>query len=498
MLQKTKRSAVSDGVTVFLITLIVLRDLFIGNMIYVPSVLLLHAGILELLVVGQLWSAYRRGNGRTKMERTLLRYAAWALLTRFLLLDFAEKIGLEVLTVCEMCVAFCAIRGMDRKAASRIFTLAAAILCAVLTVWCVCGMVVVLTDIGEIRLLDTVIRIAAEDIWTTTGDAGLLKFLDYYPVHRNESSAWMMIGLWLLAYQWSVCKRKLWRIPMAFSMLMLYLSIALQRSRSVCVITGLTVGLLAASGLLRLNWKKLPKYLLMAVTVVLCTFVVYKSFSAVSTGLSGISAMRKEAVTAQASIPSADALLAETPQAEPAAEAPKLVKLSEATPVSTEPANDPVLTDQRSFFRDLLTLTQRTRIWKCEAYALVHHPLLLVFGQREDEVAWNMVRYGGLDIPAYHTHNGFLQILATFGLPGLVLFVLFLLPLLKKILRVYLGNAPMSAKILTLPLIGLLVYSVMEPMFSSLVGLASVLFMLIAGKLCREETGNAAPDRVSE
>ena len=107
------------------------------------------------------------------------------------------------------------------------------------------------------------------------------------------------------------------------------------------------------------------------------------------------------------------------------------------------------------------------------------------------------MRYGGLDIPAKHTHNGLLQILANFGLPGLILFVLFLLPLLKKILCVYLGNAPMSAKILTLPLIGLLVYSVMEPMFSSLVGLASVLFMLIAGKLCREEPGNATPDRVS-
>lgn len=497
MLQKTKRSAVSGGVTVFLITLIVLRDLFIDNMIYFPPVLLLHASILELLVVSQLWPAYQRGNSKTRMERMLLCYAAWALLTRFLLLDFAEKIGLEVLTVCEMCVAFCAMRGMDRKAASRIFTLATAILCAVLTVWCVCGMVVVLTDIGEIQLLNTSIQITAEDVWTTAGNAGLLKFLDYYPVHRNESSAWMMIGLWLLAYQWSVCQKKLWRIPMAFSMLLLYLSIALQRSRSVCVITGLTIGLLAASGLLRLNWKRLPKYLLMAATVLLCTFVVYKSFSAISAGLSGISAMRKETVTAQASMPTGDALPAETPQTEPAPEAPKLVKLSEATPVSTEPANDPVLTDQRSFFHDLLTLTLRTKIWKCEAYALVHHPLLLIFGQREDEVAWNMVRYGGLDIPAKHTHNGFLQILATFGLPGLILFILFLLPLLKKILCVYLGNAPMSTKILTLPLIGLLVYSVMEPMFTSFVGLASVLFMLIAGKLCRGETGSAAPDRVS-
>ena len=264
------------------------------------------------------------------------------------------------------------------------------------------------------------------------------------------------------------------------------------------MITGLTIGLLAALWLSKLNWKKLPKYLLMAATVVLCTFVVYKSFSAISAGLSGISAMRKETVTAQASLSPTDTLLAEMPRAESDAGAPKLIKLSETAPVSTEPAKEPVLTDQRSFFHDLLTLTLRTKIWKCEAYALVHHPQLLIFGQREDEVAWNMVRYGGLDIPAKHTHNGFLQILATFGLPGLVLFVLFLFPLLKKILCVYLGNAPMSAKILTLPLIGLLVYSVMEPMFTSFVGLVSVLFMLIAGKLCRDEAGNAAPDRVSE
>lgn len=474
MLENAKQGKPRNIAVILLISLIVLRDLLVGTIYYFHPVPLLHISILELLIVGQLWASYQCKTVRATMDRLIIFYAIWAVLTRILLADFTEKISMEILTVCEMCVAFCAMRSTEQETGSRIFKLITAALSVFLTVCSVCGIIVVLSDVGNIQMLNISIQIDTEP---ASGGEGILRFLNFYPLHRNESAAWMMIGFWLLAYQWVSCKRKLWRIPVACAMLLMYISIALQRSRSVCVVTGLTVGLLAASGWLKLRWKKLPKYFLMVLTVLLCTFVVYKSFSAINNGLAVLSAVHKEGRATEEIVP---ATLGEVPQVE---EEPDVSEIIEPTV-----EEEPVLADQRSFFKDLTTLTLRTRIWKCEGYALLHNPKLLLLGQREADVTLNMIRYGGLDVPAGHTHNGLLQVLAMYGVPGVILIGLFLALLLKRMLYVYFEPSLEPVKLLVLPIAGLLVYSIMEPMFTARLGLATACFMLIAGKLCREDT----------
>ena len=428
MLKNAKQESARRAVMVLLTVLIILRDLF-TNLYYLRPIPALHANIWELLIIGQFWTICLHRKEKTKLERLLLIYAAWGLLTRFALRDFTGKISLEVLVLFEMCVAFFAMHNLDKETASRVLTVVTAILCAVLTVWAVCALLMMLTYVGEIRILNEV-------VWARQ------KFLEFFPINRNETSSWYMIGLWLLAYQWVECRRKVWRIPMAFSMLLLCITISLQQSRTIYLIVGFSVGLLAASRMLEMQWKNGKKVLLMAGTVVACTAAIYGLFTVVNMGLCAISKVR--------------------------------------------------MIDDRSISKDVLSASGRAVIWKSELYALLHHPHLLVFGQKELEIPKNMVQLGGLFALYGHTHNGALQVLAMYGLPGLAVAAVFIFSLVHNLMGIYFGKAPTSEKILLLILVGLMIQSIMEPIFTAWMGLSTVLFMMVAGWLTREDTAQSA------
>ena len=426
MLKDTKQSAVRRNVVILLTALVVLRSL-INNMVSLSPMPALYSTFAEILLVVLLWALCPHGGRRTKMEWLLLCYAGWGILTRFLLkdLELIYSVRLEVLMLFEICVAFFTTHDVDRKTASRIVSLVTAILCAILTVWAICGMAVVMTDITELRVLGLVAEVRK-------------RYVVFSPVSRNETSVWFMVGLWLLAYQWTVCKRKLWRIPMAFSMLLQYFLIALQRSRTMYIAVAISVGLLAASRLLELGWKKLPKYLLMAVTAAACAFVVYKSFFVINDFFAVVFKM------------------------------PSL----------------------QGYLQNRKTVMSRSEIWKGEIQFLMDNPRVLLFGQPKGTISENMLRYytgKGTSIP--HLHNGFLQVLAMYGLPGLVLLCSFLFVLARKVLRVHFAKGMTDERILSAILIGLVIDSLMEPVFTAWMGLSTSMFMLVAGWLTRENAG---------
>ena len=428
MLKNARRDALCRSAVVLLSVMIILRDLF-TNLVYLRPVPALHSYIWELLIVGQLWTLCLRRKEKTKMEWLLLCYVGWAVLTRFLLRDFTETVSLEMLILGEMCVAFFAMHNLDRKTASRIFTIVTAIVCGVLTVWAICGLVVMLTDVQEIPLLNEVIRLTEKK-----------SYLEFFPINRNETAAWFMFGLWLLAYQWVTCKQRLWRIPMGFSMVLMYIMIAMQRSLTVYLSTAATIGLMSASLLLKLKWKKVPQYLLMAAVAAACGFVVYKSFFAINSAFSSFFKV----------------------------------------------------TSIGSYLQDRKSVVARGKIWKGELYALLHHPRLLLFGQPESEISLNLSRYGGLSRTYGHTHNGFMQVLAMYGLPGLLLLCGFLLVLAWKVIQAYFAENASSARILALLLIGLVIDSLMEPVLTAWMGLSTSIFMLAAGWLTRENAEEAS------
>ena len=137
--------------------------------------------------------------------------------------------------------------------------------------------------------------------------------------------------------------------------------------------------------------------------------------------------------------------------------------------------------DNRNFFRDLLTLTGRTGIWLSELYVVKSNPMFLIFGQKRAEIVQNLAIYAGMT-RASHTHNGYIQILALYGLPGLILFGLFSVLLVKKVVLLFFSDASVFRKLFLIPVIALLLYSVLEPLFCSSC-MPSVCFALFAAGL---------------
>ena len=67
-----------------------------------------------------------------------------------------------------------------------------------------------------------------------------------------------------------------------------------------------------------------------------------------------------------------------------------------------------------------------------------------------------------LPTPVPHYHNTFLQVLCIAGLPGLLLTLLFCVLLAGKIIRLLFSAVPLEIKGLTILLIGLFIYNMLE------------------------------------
>ena len=67
-----------------------------------------------------------------------------------------------------------------------------------------------------------------------------------------------------------------------------------------------------------------------------------------------------------------------------------------------------------------------------------------------------------LSTPVPHYHNTFLQVLCIAGLPGLLLTLLICVLLAVKVIRLFFSDAPLEIKALTLLLIGLFIYNMLE------------------------------------
>ena len=228
---------------------------------------------------------------------------------------------------------------------------------------------------------------------------------------------------------------------MAVSMLLMYIAIALQRSRTVWIAFAVAVGLLAASWLLALPWKSLPKYLFMAAPAVAYAFLAYKSFSVVN-----------DVFSAFHKVPSL-----------------------------------------AGYLENRKTVASRSRIWMAEIRFLMENPKALLFGQPRGAIAENMHRFYNGHNESVHLHNGFMQVVAMYGLPGLVLLCSFLFALARKALRVYFTKEMAPERILTLLLIGIVFDGLMEPVFTAWVGLPTAVFMLAAGwmtRACAERSTN--------
>lgn len=428
------------------------------------------------------------------IEWLIIGYFLWTVVTRLVLRDFTYKAWIELLRSASIMLVFLLVHRMPEGQSRRVWQFFGGLLCAYLTVWAVQGLRVVLTGGNEFGFWRQVLSIAEEEE---------VRFVQVGSLHRNSTAAWFMIGLWLLCIQWNLCEKKVWRVPIALDALLMYCMMALQRCRSVCVGIGIGVGLLAAMGVWKAcrDRKRVVQVPLALLAAAVCALTVYKSFDWTNDGLTRFSARVQTKTASQAEAGEMRVAPMETPTAG-IVSAAEMISAPESVPEVSDTAaivsqaalikitgleTVPPLSegnqveDNRNFFRDLLTLTGRTGIWLSELYVVKSNPMFLIFGQKRTEIVQNLAIYAGMT-RASHTHNGYIQILALYGLPGLILFGLFSVLLVKKVVLLFFSDASVSRKLFLIPVIALLLYSVLEPLFCSSC-MPSVCFALFAAGL---------------
>lgn len=412
----------------------------------------------------------------SSISRLLSGYVLWLLVSRVLLGDVSDSLRGELRCAAGMCLACKLGSALDaggRRTLLRCFT---GVVVGIFSLWAICGLRVVLTDVGEIPLFDLTIHLNDE-----LQDTGILRYLEFFLIHRNLSAAWFMIGLWLVIAQWPGCKHILCRFVLTCLGILMYLMIALQHCRSVYVGTAIGFGMLTVLLLKdqKPNWKCGTRLAIIAIAALSSMLLVYKGFSVcnqVMVTFAGFSEQAQEQPPAEEGEPVPEQKEDPIPQ-ETAVPETLLTEPPETAP----PENAAQLMDNRSFFRDLLTLTMRTEVWGAVSQTLRTHPEFLLLGQPEGEISENLHRYGGMTRPIAHTHNTLTQALSLCGIPGLLLLLAILVPLIPRLIRCFFGGAEITERILTIPLTCLLIYGVIEPMFSSFLEFSSLCFMLLAG-----------------
>ena len=417
-----------------------------------------------------------KNSGRTG-ALLLAVYWIWLMIARLLAGCLSDTLPNEITRAAALCAVFYLTRSLDARGRSRLSAWFCGVFFPVMAVLSVLGFLVSLNFVTQIRIGDEYISIALEPQST-----GVLRSLSLLGLHRNASSSWFMIALWLAVAQFLRTPKKWLRVLLTLFAAMMYMTMAMQHCRSIYVSFSVGVGLLTLLLAKDRFQKKALKTLCVLLLAAATTFVSYKGFGLCNT------------LAAQWTRPAAQETLDE---AQPAEEAPQAPVLSEETaPAETsaeapaeEPATEVGVADNRNFFRDLLTLTGRTSIWAACLRVVLRRKKFLLLGQSVDMITMNMLYYGDMDRVVGHTHNALLQVLALSGIVGLVIMLAFLFLQLRSAIRIYRGKQPLSQKIYPILLASLLVYSIGEPLFD--VSFTSLAFMLISGMLEESDAASA-------
>ena len=289
--------------------------------------------------------------------------------------------------------------------------------------------------------------------------------------HANETAVWFFLGFFLLIYLFFRHKSLLWRIPIVAAAAMNYINLCMTFSRSNMVAFSVCFSLLLAMVILRrLSAAKMGRQLLATMGLLLVLLPLsYKSFD-ITAEIVGRAATELAAVKQQAAEQIDDATqqtAAVQPEAEAEIEAAEQIDdaTSQTAAVQPEagaeivatpaPAIQPAYSDKRGF-----SDTGRFTIYRAIIPTMQQEPLRLVRGCLCMDVMKIAHQYLINKDP--HFHNTFLQVLCITGLPGLLLILALCAVLAMRIIRLLFSAAPLEIKVLTLILIGLFIYNMLE------------------------------------
>ena len=379
------------------------------------------------------------------VELTLfILYWIWIFISRLLNGDFfLTQDGDMVLNIGLSCVmlAVCTLlKGRDRQRFLGWISLA---VCGFYSLLSVCGLYAVLF---RKELYNPLTGGSLCGFWYTGG----LARLQLLGKHANEVAVWFFLSFFLLMYLFFRHKSLLWRIPIVAAALMNYLNLCMTFSRSNRVAFSVCFSLLLVMVVLqRLSGTKRSRQLLAALGLLLILLPLsYKSFDLTAEIVGKVSSQLVDAKQKAVPDTPVDTEQKAAPDTPVDAEQP-------AADIEAAAADLGGYSDNRGF-----SDSGRLAIYKTIVPTMQQEPLRLLRGCLCVDVM--KIANPLLSTPVPHYHNTFLQVLCIAGLPGLLLTLLICVLLAVKVIRLFFSDAPLEIKALTLLLIGLFIYNMLE------------------------------------
>ena len=379
----------------------------------------------------------RRLDGPVELKLFIL-YWVWIFFSRLLNRDFfLTRDGDMVLNMglsCVMMAVCILLKGKDRQ---RFLDWISIAVCGFYSMLSVCGLYAVLF---RKELSNPLTGGSLCGFWYTGG----LARLQLLGKHANEVAVWFFLGFFLLMYLFFRHKSLLWRVPIVTAAVTNYINLCMTFSRSNRVAFSVCFSLLIMMVILqRLSGAKRDRQLLATLGMLLILFPLsYKSFDLTAD------------IIYKASSALADTKQADAMEQKAVAVSPVVVKQL-AAEVNSAPAVQGGYSDDRGF-----SDSGRFEIYKTILPTIHQEPLRLLRGC----LCMDVMKIANTLLPTQvpHYHNTFLQVLCIAGLPGLLLTLLFCALLAVKIILLFFSNVPLEIKALTLLLIGLFIYNMLE------------------------------------
>ena len=297
----------------------------------------------------------------------------------------------------------------------------------------------------------------------------------------NESVMWFFISFFLLLYLFVRKKKLLWRIVIVPAEAINYLCMVATFSRSGRLAFSAGVALLVGLAALKLPSMKTRSKKAFTAAIVTCAVlpIAYLSFDAAAAGVrlasdTAITLVGDEDTEQETASPAASpAAAAEATPTAAAAATPGAG--SEQKGENTETASSQFMYQDSRGLND----SGRFEVYKSIIPTIQREPLRLLRGCKYQDVMG--VANTVLKNYKVHFHNTFLQSLAFTGLPGLILCLAFCILLTVKIIRLYFSPAPFELKVLSMILVGSLMYNMLEVSLFYYADIRTHSFFLIAG-----------------
>ena len=281
-----------------------------------------------------------------------------------------------------------------------------------------------------VNLLGTYIYLPPEGVLFGLDEPWHIHYINVFNTNRTISSLWFYIAFCLMLYQFFACRNKRWRIPIVIAGLLFYVAISLVFSRTVKLITSVSVAMLAM--LLALKYLPLKKLWQKAAILILCAGLLipltFKSFDWTASLMSDVSSLM----------------------------------ISESTGEESAGVN---FSDNRNLGEDISNLSERSQIFASFIPSLKLSPRRIFVGCFSDKLMSIPNLFVDFPIPFLHMHNFLLETFMLTGLMGFLLVVFFCLRLVIRMLHLFFTadqRVSLADKMLTIPLAGILLYGMFE------------------------------------